>query len=243
MPTFFDNRIGLWAHFTPRVLGHLHEIRDLGFDYLVVKIADRTSAYHAGSLHQLTLDAASIGFPLVAWAYVYPDNIDAQIAALQNNIPPGVTDLILDAEVEWEHDLQAAATAEALCHGFAEATNHQVAMHLSGFYASDFHPQFPYDAFLAHCASWMPQAYQFAGTSVATVMDRVNNQAVPLAQKSLEQALVVTVNTPDMLTAAAGGFNALNVWLWDGDGQDLGVDGRQQLWSDTIAAVKNPPNP
>lgn len=239
MTPFFDGKVGLWTHFTPKAIGHLKEICDLGFDYLIVKVADGRSAYHPDAFHRLAAEAASLGLPLAAWAYVYPDHCDEQVKILKESLPKGVTELVLDAEVEWEQNIHAFQTAGDFCHAIAAATGHKVQLHLSSFYASDFHHLFPYESFLGHCASWMPQAYQVAGTTVETVIQRVESQALPLAQISLDRSLIPTVNSPAMLRAASdAGFHSLSVWLWDGDGQDLGVKGRQQMWADAIAAAK-----
>ena len=241
-------RIGLWLHVTAKAQGRLHEIQRL-FDYVIVKISDGAHAYSPDDRKALCAAAASIGLPVVAWAYVYPHDIPGTIQTLVDNLPEGCQDLILDAEVEWETVGNAAALADALCHGFAEATNHRINLHLSGLYTPQMHPAFPYAAFLAHCQSFMPQSYAEGATPVSLVAQRTDDQCRPLAARSLGKLIVPTVNTPGMLTALTRrGYRSQSVWLWDGvvlppdqtraEGEDMGVDGYQGAWQPALAAAR-----
>lgn len=242
-------KIGLWLHVTAKALGRLHEIQNMGFDYVIVKISDGPRAYFPAARKKLCADAATIKLGVVAWAYVYPTNIAATITTIVANLPTSCTDLVLDAELEWEQAGNAAALADQLCHGIAEATGHKVALHLSGLYAPDLHPKFPYAAFLAHCVSFMPQSYAEGSTPVSLVAQRTDDQAKPLAAKALGKCIIPTTNTPGMMTALTRrGYRSQNVWLWDGvwlpagksrpEGEDMGVMDYTADWTPALAAAR-----
>src|SRR5579863_7048392 len=243
-----DTRLGLWTDDNQSALGHLHDIQALGFEWLAVRAVYhpslgpplQTQPFQPDAVQQLVKDAATISFPIIAWAYLYPDNIDEQIQVIRQSLPAGCTDLLLDAESEWEQvaDPQTRDdTAQALAHGLAEATGHTVALHLSSFYAPDLHPDFPFTAFLAHCQSFMPQSYVVGGTPADLVLQRTLQQSLPLAAATLGKQVIPTVNVPEMLGLVnRPEFGAANVWLWDTAGGDLGVQDSQAAWSAAIAA-------
>ena len=129
-----------------------------------------------------------------------------------------------DIEGEWESLSGATAPADQLLHGIAEAIGHRSDLHLSSFCNPSSH-NLPYAACLAHCQSFMPQSYRIPPTTVETVMTRTLSEDPPLAKRSLGGLLIPTVNRPEMLVAAAGHldvFDGVNVWLWDGDSEDMG---------------------
>ena len=241
--------LGLWVEDTSTVDGHLHDVQNLGFQYLIVRIVYHpngaggdTVAYQPDTLKSILADAATIDFPVYAWAYVYPQNIDGQVAAITAALPAGCANLVLDAEIEWENVEGSADFADQLAHGIAEATNHQTALHLSSFYAPQLHPTLPWVNFLNHCESFMPQTYRYGATTADTVITRTLAQDPDLAKGSLGGLLVPTSNQPDILQeicANAATFAGANVWLWDGSGGDPGVSGNGDAWSAAIQAFSN----
>lgn len=241
-------KIGVWIHRTDKALGHLHEIQRL-FDYVAVKISDGDSAYYPAARKQFCADAATIGLPVIAWSYVYPKDIPATIQAIVANLPANCRDLVIDAEVDWEKVGNAAALADQLCHGIALATNHRVNLHLSSLYTPKLHPAFPYEAFLSHCQAWMPQSYVEGSTLTSLVAQRTDDQAKPLAAKTLGKMIIPTVNTPGILAALARrGYRSQNVWLYDGvwlpagkvrkEGEDMGVADYEAQWAPALVAAR-----
>ncbi len=236
-------KFGIWTNVTDAVLGHLHEIQGLGFDYLVVRVVHRegtsTVPHSPAAFERILTDAATIGLKVIGWAYVFPDNIQAQINGIAAALPAGIDHLILDAEVEWEH--KSADDAHALMHGLALATGHRVSFHLSGFCNPIDHP-IPLEAFLSHCQSFMPQAYHIGSTPTSKVMDRVRTQCKGPAANSLGKQLIPTINAPEMLPLMKDrDFAGVNVWLWHDDPlppqpvDDKGVQNREALWTPVIA--------
>jgi len=244
-----SNQLGLWCQDTTSVVGHLNDIQVLGFDYLVVRIvyhphgaSGATVAYEPSTLKKLIANAATMDqpLPIYAWAYVYPTNIAGQISGIAAAMPANCENLILDAEVEWESLAGGAALAGQLAHGIAEAIDHRADLHLSSFCNPSDHP-LPYTAFLAHCQSFMPQAYKIGATSAQTVLGRTLAQAVPVGQQSLGNLIIPTVNVPSMLDLVnrhPDTFSGSNVWLYDGSGGDVGVSGNEDQWTNVIAAFK-----
>ncbi len=237
-----ENKVGIWTHNTFKCYGHLHDIKNLGFDYLAVKITDGARAFCPGQRQGLSVLAARVPLEICAWAYVYPDNIPETITAIKANLPESCTDLILDCEVEWEN--KPPELAHELCSGIAEATDHKVSLHLSSFCNPSEHP-LPYEAFLAHCESLMPQVYVEGQTPLSAPVARLKNESVPMAAHSLGKQLIPTINVPELVPYARGhcGFN---VWLWDGvqlgpgqtraAGDDMGVIGYEHLWAAALIA-------
>ena len=235
-------QLGLWCGDSGKILGNLHAVQDLGFDYLIARAVihphGRIAAYEPANLKQLITDAATINLPVYAWAYIYPTHIDNQIRAIADAVPESCVNLVLDAEVEWEKIPQGAALAHQLVHGIAEAMGHRADLHLSTFCNPESHP-LPMTAFLAHCESFMPQSYRIPPTRTQTVLQRTLKQCPPLAVQSLGNLLIPTVNRPEMLAAVAAhptAFPGANVWLWDGDKQDPGVAGIEGTWMSAIKA-------
>ena len=230
--------LGVFVHHAATTTDELHAICALGFDYICLKVSDGARQYEPAALASAIHAANAITLPVVAWDYVYPgDASEAGIAALAGALPAGVEHLILDADSEWE-TAGASEAANSLCHGIAEATEHKIALHLSSFYATAEHRAFPWRDFLSHCASFMPQSYMEGITSASKVIGRTRLQAAALA-RICKVEMVPTVNAPALLgLLPAMGAPAANVWLWDGDGQDQGVRGREAAWKPAIDAFK-----
>ena len=238
------HRLGLWSTSTSELQGHLHAVQSLGFEYVVVRVVYHPNGpaepYQPDVLKQLVADGATIGLSVYAWAYCYPKDVDQQVKAIAKSLPDPCANLVLDIEGEWEDHDGADASAHQLFHGIAEAIGHRADLHLSSFYNPDRHG-LPYAACLAHCQSFMPQSYRVLPTSVETVISRTLAQDPPLAKRSLGRLLVPTVNRPDMLSAVAGHmdvFAGANVWLWDGDEEDMGVRGFEDQWRPAIQEYK-----
>ena len=238
--------LGVWVHDTATAQNNLHRMADLGFDYVSLKISDGTTAYDPAALRQVACDiaAARLDLPLVAWSYCYPDNIQSQIDVIVKHLAViGASDLILDAEAEWEGADPSLATL--LAHGIAVATGHKVTLHLSSFYWPSAHPSFPYDAFIEHCATWMPQSYkESADADLATILARTTEGALSVGGASLDRATVPTVNRPEVLTAIGADYDAMSVWLWRADAGDTtdldeGVWGHGAEWETAIAAWRS----
>ncbi len=237
-----EGRFGVWTNVTEAALGHLHEVQGLGFDYLVVRVVHRegstTVPHSPQSLKQLLFDAKTIGLKVIAWAYVFPNNIQVQIDGIAAALPEGIDHLILDAEDEW-HNADTSVVDE-LFHGIAEATGHRVNLHLSSYCNPDDH-NIPVDAMLAHCQSFMPQAYHIGNTPISRIMMRVQDQCVGPASRSLGGQLIPTINAPEMLPQMKNKqFMGVNVWLWHDDPlppqplDDKGVQNREALWTPVI---------
>ncbi len=241
--------LGLWVHQTRLALGKLHAIQALDFDYLVVKIADGRNPYQPTSLIDLRSGAASIGMPLVAWAFVYPALVDAQVKTIVAACREGkYRDLVLDMEDAWEAPGSANAARELL--GDIKAALPNVRLHLSTFYALSKHPLFPFATCMTLCDSFMPQAYRKGlGKTAAEVWSETVDEYERLHWHSI--TVVPTVDTPDVLETIAAnnhkgansGARAASVWLWDGDGSnigdsDLGVAGQEKLWIPAIQAFR-----
>ncbi|MEO7716342.1 MAG: hypothetical protein ABIY70_09060 [Capsulimonas sp.] len=243
---FFTTQIGLWLHLTSRAIDHLHAIQDDGFDYVLVKIADGASAYHPDDARRLVKDAGAIKLGVAAWCYVYPRNIVATIQAIVASIPPGVTELVVDAEKEWE-EYCAANGAEAakkladqLMSGIAAATGHRVNLHLSSFWSPSIHSQIPYKAFASHCATWQPQAYYAPGSkrTPASILAGSLSEGAVLSVSCMGRACVATINDTAFLpTLKARGIKGFSVYVWDPEG-DAAVSINPQKWKAAIAAFR-----
>jgi hypothetical protein len=152
-------------------------------------------------------------------------------------MPKNCTDLILDAEKEWEGS--DPKIVKQLTDGL-RAANPNVAFHLSTFYAAEKHGTFPYAQFLAACESFMPQSYVVDETPVHVVFTRTIQVDPPLAKKSAGGLLIPTVNIPDILDPLIDTpIDGANVWVWDTNGGDEGVQGNEKSWSAVIAKFKS----
>lgn len=241
------NSLALWVSDTSTAIGHLHEIKAMGFDRLNVCLVKHhvpeAYPYQPNSLAQLLTGAASIGMPVDGWVYGYPNGVDQQISTIAAilNAHTQIENCTLDFEGEWEHvsgDL--GSPAHTFPHNLATDTNHRVALYLSSFDNPSGHP-LPYPALLSHCAGFMPQSYQVDNTPVHLVMERTVNESAPLAAGSLGKEFKPTVNSPatlSALAAAPGTASAVSVWCWDGGGVDMGVRGHEQEWASAIKAYK-----
>ncbi len=237
-----NGKIGVWTHNAFRCYGHLHDLKNLGFDYIAVKITDGASAFSPVTCRGLCLLAGRAALPVAAWSYVYPENILETIAAIKDNLPAGCTDLILDCEAEWEN--KPAALAHELCHGIAEATGHTVSLYLSSFCNPTAHP-LPYEAFLSHCQGFMPQVYQEGTTPLSAPVERLQNESTAMAKHALGGQLIPTINVPELVPRVRG-YQGFNVWLADGvqlepgqiraAGDDMGVIGYQSAWMAALTA-------
>ncbi|HEX5324701.1 MAG TPA: hypothetical protein VFW40_13010 [Capsulimonadaceae bacterium] len=229
--------VGLWVHRPETALNHLHEIQSLGFSYILPKMWEDGALYGDPAIfRQLVADADSINLGVVPWGYSRPQEIEAQIQVVADHLPASAAGIVLDAEGEWEKP-GVEMLAHQLCHGIAQATGHRAPLHLSSFYAPALHPNFPYAAFLAHCASFMPQSYVEGSTPADLVVGRTMLQAYTLA-KQCGKALVPTVNAPVLLPLLrTAGVTSTNVWLWDGDSEDAGVQGRESVWQPAVMKV------
>ncbi|BDI29379.1 hypothetical protein CCAX7_14300 [Capsulimonas corticalis] len=244
---FFAGRVGLWCHDPQTILGHLHDAAAIGADYVLFKISDGASSYHGVDNKTLVHDAATIGLQLGAWAYVRPSNTPAQIQTIIVNIPAGVTDLVLDAEVEWEAYAKAhgedatKALVDQLCHGIAEATGHRVTLHLSSFWSPQLHPAFPFAAFMGHCATWQPQAYLEPGTTrtPAGILSGAVTQGRPLIKLLPGQRLVPTINNTAFLPfVKLLGFSNFSIYVWDPADGDAQVAVNKAAWTAAIASFR-----
>lgn len=233
-------QIGLWIHRAETALGHLHEIQALGFTWIAPKMWEDGSLYgDVAAFKQLVAASATINLPVLVWGYSRPQEIDAQIAVVSENLPAGCAGIVIDAEVEWER-AGTDVLAHQLCHGIAESIGHRCPLHLSTFYAPMLHPQFPYAAFLTHCASFMPQSYIEGQAPADLVVQRTMGQAYTIAKQS-GRALVPTVNDPALLPFLRNaGIRAANVWLWESEpgDSDEGVQDHESAWQGPVATFK-----
>lgn len=235
--------MGLWVHRGETALGHLHEIQSLGFSYILPKMWEDGQLYgDVAAFKQLVADAATICLGVLPWGYSRPQEIDAQIAVVSENLPASALGVTIDAEAEWEKP-GTSVLAHQLCHGIAEGIGHRCPLHLSSFYAPLLHPQFPYAAFLTHCASFAPQSYVEGGTPADVIIGRTMLQAYTLANQC-GRALIPTVNDPALLPLLKqAGDHAASIWLYDGDpngpDSDYGVRGREHAWRAALGAFKD----
>lgn len=242
-----QNLIGIWSHRTELLLGHLHAIHGTPtgklFDYAAIKIADSSHAFDPGPIPQLVHDAASINLPLVAWAYVYPDNPAAEAAAIIKVIPAGVRDVVLDAEIEWEdyakaHGGQATAAAiKALCAPLVAAG---LRLHLSTFWSPALHPSFPWRAFMQYCHALMPQCYLEPGgtRTPGSILSGSLSECRQYVAVTSGQSIVPTVNQTAFLPKLkALGIHGFNVYAWDDDG-DAEVESHFTAWAAAVKAFR-----
>ncbi|BDI33373.1 hypothetical protein CCAX7_54240 [Capsulimonas corticalis] len=243
---FFTNRIGLWAHLTSRMLGNLHDVQAMGFDDILVKVDDGRSPYHVADAQRILKDAKTINLPVAAWCYVYPDNIADQVKSIAASIPAGVTELVVDAEAEWERF--AAAHGEPACIAavhqlmsrIAAATGHRVNLHLSSFWSPQLHPEFPFRAFMIHCATFQPQAYLEPGgtRSAASILSGALSEGASVVRARPGQALVPTINNTQMLaTLKARQIKSFSVYVFDPEGDAAVVD-HETEWKNALTAFR-----
>jgi hypothetical protein len=248
IPSTFAGKVGLWAHVTDRLTGRLHDIKASGFDYLMIKVADGSSAYHPEALKTLVQDrdAAKLDLPFAYWAYVYPDDPAGNAAAICAALPDDASDLALDAEIEWEQAKVSLGAAEliqrvhTLCKAI-KAKRPNLRLHLSSFWSPSLHADFPFRAFLTYySATWMPQAYVEPGGRTA---QEVETGAVTQGRSMIAGTtigMVVTVNAPAFLPLLkARGIKEANVYAWDPEG-DAEVSIHLAEWTEAIAAFKAP---
>ena len=244
-------KIGLWIHNPGSALGRLHEIQSYGFDYVIIKISDGIKAFHPLATENLMKDARSIGLGVVSWSYIYEwADPHAQTEAIVENLI-GCDNLVIDAEGDWE-TISGANKANHLMTSLTQCLSKDISIHLSSFYWPDAHSMFPWDEFLRHCKSYMPQSYQEGQTNAGIVALRTRDSAMKLADKSVGGCIIPTINTPELLEMFIkdiNGYDGFSVWLWDGSGNqnsqianpgdDEGVMGLHGLWIDAIGKIKN----
>ena len=246
MAVDFNNSIGCWIHDPNTAIGKLHELQAVGFDYALVKTSDGIHAYHPDETRQLAKDAATIDLPLAAWHYARPSDVREQAATIAANLPDGVTDLVLDAEVEWEDYAEAHGTTSAnvtvnqLCGAIKAATNGKVTLHLSSFWSPRLHSSFPFAAFMSHCKSWQPQAYLEPGSTrtAAQIITATMLEGAKLINPKQGQSVVVTVNnTSELAILGSHSANGWNAYVWDPDG-DAAVISNKVKWTDAIKSFR-----
>ena len=104
--TIVQKKLGIWSADTANVVGSLHAIADLDFQYLAARVVEHsktgpTIPYKPVAFARVLHEASIINFPVVAWAYVYPHlDISEQIQVISSCLLPGCPDLILDGLVE-----------------------------------------------------------------------------------------------------------------------------------------------
>lgn len=235
--------VGLWSDDSSKIVGKMAQIKSLGFDYVLLRAVHMAGVRFVvdGRLAHLAGEAHGAGLQAHLWGYAYPGNPAAQSSAYAAAMEqcPQATELVLDAESEWEIP-GAGPDAEALCHLIAQATGHKLAMHLSSFYAPGLHNTFPFAAFGKHVQSWQPQAYLHGdgqGNNPDVVVARTLKQSV--ASETLGNELIVTVDDPSQLAQFKGHVAGANAWVWWKDGDDPGVADQPQVWKDAIAAFKS----
>ena len=240
-----SGKIGLWIHNPSTALGQLHAIQAIGFDYVCVKISDGTNVYHAAETAQLVKDANSIGLGVVAWHYARPADITAQIAVVQSALPNGVTNIILDAEVEWEtyansHGTTGVSVVVAqLVSGIARATSAN--LHLSSFWSPKLHSSFPFASFVHSCVSWQPQAYKEPGSTRTTqsILDNSLFEGGKLVNTKTGQSVIPTINDIAFVPLLkAAGVKSFNVWDWDPKYGDAMVSDNRQSWTEAISKFR-----
>lgn len=236
----FTNQIGLWAHVTERLTGHLHEIKAAGFDYLILKDADGHGQYHPDALKQVVsaIADAKLDLPVKIWSYVKPDDPAGNAAAILKGLPAGVKDVVLDAEIEWEEApaKYGAAVAVTRVHSLCKPlTAAGVTLHLSSFWSPKLHSSLPFRAFLLHCATWQPQMYVEPGSRTAAVIaDHAISEGRQICGEQ-KRSMIPTVNDTSFLPLIkAAGFTGFNVYAWDPEG-DAQVSKHLPAWA---AAIK-----
>lgn len=236
--------VGLWVHKTSLAIGHLHDIQNAGFDYLLIKIADGSqgaNTYHLDDAAIIEKDAATINLPVAYWAYVTPDNISGQINAILEGLPDDAADLVLDAEVEWENAPAKIGTVEtinrvhALCRGLL-SNRPDLNLHLSSFWSTKLHASLPFRTFAQHCATLEPQCY-LEPASNRSASDILTNSL--LEYKAAGSVTIIpTINRGEFLPLLkARGITNTNIYCWDDDG-DAEVSVNLQPWEDKIKAFK-----
>jgi hypothetical protein len=230
----------LWLHEPTAAMGHLHDIAGIGFDAIAVKFLDGRSPFQPNATRALLADAASMGLPVIPWIYARPGEPDAIAQAVENCLPKGCTDLIIDAEIEFEQCSDPSGEAEALVHAIAQATGHRVAIHLSSFWSPDLHPDFPFRAFLSHCAAvggtWMPQSYFEGGSRTPQeILDSTLSEAGPVLASPAQQVVVTVNGTAFLPLLKAKGIAGYSVYCWDDDG-DARVSASRIAWQAALCA-------
>ncbi|MBS1717869.1 MAG: hypothetical protein JSS72_09085 [Armatimonadetes bacterium] len=236
------NTIGTWSADNSKVAGQVLTIAGT-FDYLAIRAIHKVTGGFAVDSHlaNVVQEADGTGIALQLWAYVYPNNIDKQVQAIADafSVVPGATDLILDAEGEWEG--VDGSVAESLCSGIIDATGNALDLSLSSFYAPALHDTFPFESFCKHCnGGWMPQPYVHGdgeGNSLSLVLNRCLSQSV--ASKTVNGNLIPTLDDPRQPAMFKGHCSGFNAWLWEGSGSDPAVRDNLEAWQAAIADFKS----
>lgn len=244
--TLISNGVGLWIHQTGNAIGHLHDIQNIGFDYILIKISDGSqgaNTYHLDDAARIQKDANSINLPVAFWTYLVPDNIQGQITATLKGLPAGATDLVIDAEIEFEQAPSKIGKVETLnrikdyCTGILKARPN-IKLHLSSFWSVKFHASLPFGKFSQYCATLQPQCYLQAG-SKRTAESILSNSLKEYRTISTTVPIVPTINNVEFLPLLkAKGIKNCNVYVWDPEG-DAQVSVSKTQWTEAIQVFKS----
>lgn len=202
-----------------------------GLRGLLVKYNDGASVTYTdgeawqAQFRQLAPACAAAGLLCIPWGYVYPTDRTpfAQLvaAALQDSAQPFY---VLDAEIEFDNDANAAADAQALLAAI-QAVAPSARLLYTSWGIPDQHPAFPWAVFNGACAAFLPQIYPaLIGWDPTTCYNRCflggNGGGPGVEQMSPQPAVIPTfdLSAPAACATLAhnGSFPAVTWWVMDG---------------------------
>jgi hypothetical protein len=168
---------------------------------------------------------AAAGIACIPWGYVYPGDgapFGQLVAAALHD--SGQPFYVLDAEVEFDDDPNAAADARALLAAIAQAAPGVRLLYTSWGWP-DQHPHFPWAVMNAGTQAFLPQIYPgLLGVDPTAAYNRTffggNGGGPGIYQMQPEPAVIPAFDLSSVAALAAlarnGGFPAVTWWLLDG---------------------------
>lgn len=269
-------------------LGWLHDLRNVadgtvagavtlaqaaGMAGILVKYADGGSVVSPGGqpwqqdYRNLAAACAAAGLACIPWIYVYPGDEQKGVPALVVQAQqdwlaaglPGTPLVVLDAEIEFDNDPNAAADAQTLLAAI-QAAGGRVAYTSWGW--ADQHPAFPWTQFQAVCVAFIPQIYPGglqAGVSSDVYWNRAyggpsfggpNPGSGPAGFAALSPQIPVQPafdfggNTNHLAALARNwGAPAISLWVMDGMDAVLAQALAGSVYAEAVRPKAPPPAP
>lgn len=205
----------------------------------------------AANYHTLVGPCAAAGLLLLPWGYCYPTdrvpfaNLVAQVLTEGRTANPDGF-YILDAEIEFDNDANAAADAQAMLAAVKAVPGLRLLYTAWGI--PDQHPAFPWAEFNTGCEALLPQIYpSLIGWDATTCYNRCflggNGGGPGVEQMNPVPVVIPTFDLSDPATLAAlaknGGFPAVTWWVMDG----MSTAQEAQLAQTSYAVTVTPPAP
>lgn len=159
----------------PDVQGVIDYEKNKGMQWITVKCGDGGSTWSQFNADLVTR-AHTAGLKIFGWAYAYGNNVPGEINVALNALALGADGFIIDAETEYETNVNRHVNAAAYSHAIKTNYPTRFLAHAPFPYIS-FHSGFPYVAFGTNCDAVMPQAYwddlsgQTGGSPTDMVLD------------------------------------------------------------------------